>query len=208
MQQRSLRSPEAGRAGRACCPADHLLNANESVTFTLSRMPTGNTARVILVSRAMGTTLTSAEYRLAVEISPSGAMVLTARRYVAGVTTLIGSPVTSTIRFTPGTQYSVRALVTGAPVTQLRLRLWVAGTTEPTTWAFQGSDGAAVLQKPGSTGLRFEAASGMTHWLTAIYRSFHVTNLDPSRTYTYTVRAQDENGNLSPASEPRQVTVN
>lgn len=197
-----------GQSRQGLLPADHLLNANESVTFSLSRMPTGNTARVILVSRAMGTTLTSAEYRLAVEISPSGAMVLTARRYVAGVTTLIGSPVTSTIRFTPGTQYSVRALVTGAPVTQLRLRLWVAGTTEPTTWAFQGSDGAAVLQKPGSTGLRFEAASGMTHWLTAIYRSFHVTNLDPSRTYTYTVRAQDENGNLSPASEPRQVTVN
>ena len=68
-------------------------------------------------------------------------------------------------------------------------------------------DGAALLQRPGSTGLRLMSALGMRGSLTAVYRSFAVFNLDPSATYTYTVRARDENGNLSPMSEPRSVTV-
>jgi hypothetical protein len=196
-----------GQTRQAMLPQRRVLNTNELATFALNRMPMGNAVRVVLVSRATGTTLTAAQYRLAVTITPTGMMVLTGSRYVAGATTAIGTPVTSALRFMPGTQYSVRARVTGAGSTRLQLRVWPTATTEPMVWAYQGTDGAKLLQRPGSTGLRLMSALGMRGSLTAVYRSFAVFNLDPSVTYSYTVRAVDESGNRSPMSEPRQVMV-
>jgi hypothetical protein len=197
-----------GETRQAMLPQRRVLETNELATFALNRMPTGNAVRVVLVSRSTGTILSAAQYRLAVTITPTGMMVLTGSRYVGGVTTAIGTPVTSTVRFMPNTQYSIRARVTGQSPTRLQLRVWPTAATEPMVWAYQGADGATLLQRAGSTGVRLMSAVGLRGSLTAVYRSFAVFNLDPSVTYTYTVQAQDEDGNRSPMSEPRQVIVN
>ena len=43
--------------------------------------------------------------------------------------------------------------MTGASPTTIRIRAWVDGTTEPTTWTYTGTDSVAALQAPGGVGL-------------------------------------------------------
>ena len=57
------------------------------------------------------------------------------------------------LAFTPGTAYLARIQVTGASPTTLRARVWVAGTTEPTTWQLNTTTTGGPTTA-GSFGLR------------------------------------------------------
>jgi hypothetical protein len=60
----------------------------------------------------------------------------------------------------PGLSYSaggyiwLRAQVTGAAPTTIRVKAWADGQPEPATWQFSATNSASAVQGPGSVGLR------------------------------------------------------
>ena len=67
--------------------------------------------------------------------------------------TTFGSAVVPGITGAPGQMISVRFEVTGTDPTQLRLKVWPAGTAEPGAWLLTASDADAALQVAGNVGV-------------------------------------------------------
>jgi len=59
----------------------------------------------------------------------------------------------STVGYAAGSYVWLRAQVTGAGPTMLRLKVWPHGQSEPTSWTLTAMDGTAALQSPGSVAL-------------------------------------------------------
>jgi hypothetical protein len=57
----------------------------------------------------------------------------------------------------------VRAQVTGANPTTIRITAWPAGSAEPTAWTLTTSDATASLQTAGNVGLRAYTAATTTN---------------------------------------------
>jgi chitodextrinase len=194
-----------GTALQAMLPGASVLNTDEVASFDLSKVPVGDSARVMLVGRSVA----GAQYRGVVEVTPAGQMNLSVRRVVAGTTVTLAPPVTSSIRFGANTTYSMRFDLSGQGTTQLRLRLWQSGSAEPSSWGYSASDSTPVLQAAGSTGIRMVAGARQSNTpMTVLLDRFGVANLTPSIAYTYTVQAMDTAGNLSVLSLPTTVIVN
>lgn len=60
----------------------------------------------------------------------------------------------STPPYSPGSWVWVRAQVTGASPTTIRVKAWLDGTAEPSAWAFTATKSSAAVQVPGAVGLR------------------------------------------------------
>src|SRR5262249_54883048 len=121
---------------QALLPGASVLNADEVASFDLSKVPVGDSARVMLVGRSVA----AGQYRGVIEVMPSGQMTLSVRRVLAGTTVTLAPAVISGIHFGANTTYSVRFDVSGQGTTQLRLRLWQTGSTEPLSWGYTASD--------------------------------------------------------------------
>ena len=68
--------------------------------------------------------------------------------------TFIGSEVVVTgVTATPGVPLRMRAQATGTAPTTIRVRVWPASATEPSTWQVTRTNSEPVLQSPGSVGL-------------------------------------------------------
>jgi hypothetical protein len=106
---------------------------------------TGLTGEVIasLGARVAG----SARYSVQLIKDATGKILL---RTVNGTGTQIGAtPVDTGLRYTPGTQYWLRAQLSGASPTSIKARSWPAGSTEPQTWAFDRTDSTIGPQQAG-----------------------------------------------------------
>lgn len=182
-----------------------VLSTDELAGFSLSKVPVGDSVRVMVVGRSAGT----AQYRGSVEVTPAGQMILSARRVINGTASGIGTQVVTSVQFAPKAEYLVRMQLAGTSPTQIRMRVWQLGSPEPAGWAFTAADSTAVLQHAGATGLRIAGGPRLANApMTALFESFQVSNLTPAVTYTYTVQATDAAGNLSAISVPKSVTVN
>ena len=197
-------TPQA-TALQALLPSASVLSTDAVAGFSLSKLPVGDSVRVMVVGRSVGTS----QYRGVVEVTPAGQMVLSVRRYIDGRATLIGTQVVSSLHFAANADYVVRMQLSGASPTQIRMRVWQAGSAEPASWAYTATDATAGLQQAGATGLRVAGGSKLTCApLTVLFESYQVANLAPSVSYTYTVQATDAAGNLSALSAPKTVTEN
>ena len=80
------------------------------------------------------------------------------------VETSVGSDVlVANVTLAAGDFIRVRAKVTGASPTTIRVRAWADGTAEPTTWTYTGTDSVAALQAPGGVGLQAYLSSSTTN---------------------------------------------
>ena len=61
------------------------------------------------------------------------------------------------------TALQVRLQVTGISPTTLRMKVWPAGQSEPSSWQYSTTDSATALQKAGGVGLRSRVSSGGTN---------------------------------------------
>ena len=125
------------------------------ITFQMSldKLPAGNGGRVhqaVLLRRVNG-----AEYRAIIQLRADRTVTgEVARKNTTGTLTLIGNRVTVPgIAYAAGAVLNVRAQAVGVSPTQLRLKVWPAGSPEPPTWLVSGTDSTAGLQTSGSVGL-------------------------------------------------------
>jgi PKD repeat protein len=82
-----------------------------------------------------------------------GTVAVALERTVGAVETSLQSKTVTGLTVAPGDRLNVRLQTTGTSPTTLRLKVWKAGTTEPTDWTASVTDAAPSLQGPGAVGL-------------------------------------------------------
>src|SRR5207249_11743253 len=97
--------------------------------------------------------------RSVVQITQSGTVSYGFRRVLGGNNVSVVQYVTAPFTFSPGSTYMVRTQVTGTAPTTLRMKVWRAGTVEPTSWGVEATDSAAALQTAGLVGVRSTTGS-------------------------------------------------
>jgi hypothetical protein len=131
-------------------------------TFAIDRVPTGNGIYLDVVGRRVSA---NNEYRAEVLLRSSGDIDV-------GLAALRGSSTEAEIQpvrrltgvtYAAGTQLNVRFQVTGTSPTTLRLKVWPAGSAEPTAWQLTATDAGAALQNPGAVGVTAYLSSSATN---------------------------------------------
>ncbi|WP_170315574.1 PKD domain-containing protein [Nakamurella deserti] len=114
--------------------------------------------------RVVSGTTTVGDYRALLKLSANGAVTAgLAFRPGSGAEVSLVPPSTVTgLSLAPGEKLAVRLLVTGASPTILQLKVWKAGTAEPTGWTRTATGSQAGMQVGGSTGLRAYLSSTVT----------------------------------------------
>jgi len=106
--------------------------------------PVASTSYLSSIVRRVG----SADYRARLVVSSTGAVNI--QLQAAGTTIAAAS---TGLTIADGQAMRVRVEAIGTNPTQLRARVWLAGTDEPTTWNLEKTDASAALQAAGAVGL-------------------------------------------------------
>jgi hypothetical protein len=77
-------------------------------------------------------------------------------------TTIASATAVTGLTYTAGTPLRVRLQVTGTAPTQLRVKVWPAGSPEPTAWTRSATDSTSAVQAAGYYGIRTYLSSGAT----------------------------------------------
>lgn len=132
-----------------------------SFRFAVNKLPVGGQAFVYGIVRRVSSTT---EYRTKARIAPNGAVYVQATAVVGNVETSIGSETLVTgLTASPGSFLWMRAQVSGASPTTIKIRVWADGTTEPATWQVTSTDSTAALQVAGAIGVRAYVGSAVTN---------------------------------------------
>ncbi len=146
------------------------------VKVSLDQMPTtGGYEYAIVGARQQD----GGGYRARVKLNSDGTVGLTlqcqavtggtcVKSTVANLTTVSGVTVTA------GAQLNIRLQTEGTGTTTLRSRVWLAGTTEPTTWQLTGTDTTAALQGAGGVYLSAFSPSTTTNAIVASWDDLQV----------------------------------
>lgn len=121
--------------------------------LSADKRPTGSGAYVDVVGRRVAQ---DTEYRARLLLASDGRVdvALTALRGTSTAQTLASAvrlPASTT--YGPGTALDVRLQVVGTAPTTVRVKVWPAGSAEPTEWQRTATDSTAALQAPGGVGL-------------------------------------------------------
>lgn len=130
--------------------------------FSLDKVPTGSGEYVRTFARRVpGQGAYFAKTRID---SAGGVSVSLERLNASGAELSVQSATTVTgLTYTAGELLNVRTQVTGTAPTTIRVKVWKAGSTEPTSWIRSTTDSAAGLQAPGSVGIRSYLSSAATN---------------------------------------------
>ena len=129
-------------------------SADTRVDVTLTSLPTGGGSYSTVVGRQVGTGL----YSGAAWIKSTGQVAVVLKQG----STVIGNVVVPGLTYASGSTLSMRVQVFGTSPTTIRARVWVAGTTEPTSWTSSVTDATAALQTSGTVGLQSYLSSSAT----------------------------------------------
>ncbi len=121
------------------------------------------------------------EYRARLRFGTDGSLNVVATKVVGGVETGVGSEVKLLgVTHAANQFYWIKTDVSGYSPTQIRIKVWKDGTTEPASWAYTGTDNTASLQTYGTFGLQGYLASGSTNApVTVTVDDFSATALTP-----------------------------
>ena len=113
-------------------------------------LPAGDGNWIYLVSRR---STDGSEYRTKLRLLSDGRVLVGTSKTSSGVESPIAVEVASGVTFSVGSYLEVRASVTGAGPTTLRLKVWRSGQAEPSAWNITGTDGTGALQDAGAVAL-------------------------------------------------------
>ena len=152
---------QAGDGRAASLESVSITDLDLRFTFGLDSMPTGDGTFVYGVARRVAG---NSAYRFKVRIAPTGGIYLQATRLIRGVESDVTPRETQVagLTFSPGTNLLLRAQAVGTNPTTLRMKLWVAGTSEPSAWQYETTDDTAALQAAGAVGIRGYLAGNAT----------------------------------------------
>ncbi|MBO9553260.1 right-handed parallel beta-helix repeat-containing protein [Cellulomonas sp.] len=114
----------------------------------IASKPTNGTSDLYVVGRAIDD---SSGYRVKLKVGTDGTTVASLLR-VDGTAAKSIATSTTPLSITPGKDVQVRFQVTGSGTTQLRAKVWAAGTAEPADWTLSTTDTTANLQSAGGVG--------------------------------------------------------
>jgi RHS repeat-associated protein len=126
------------------------VDARVRVALPTVTPPSGETS-VSLGIRDQGAVATPAVYQARLVRDATGRLLLRATGNSASPT--LGADVDTGLQYTPGAEYWLRAQVTGASPTNIKIKAWEAGTPEPQSWPFDRTDSTLGPQIAGYTGL-------------------------------------------------------
>jgi PKD repeat protein len=125
-------------------------NVDLSVEVSLDKLPAGGRVDQAVFLRRTA----SGDYRAMVRFLANGSVAVDFMRLSGGSTASIGAQVTVPgLTYAAGDVLNVRAQAVGTPTTDLRLKVWKAGTAEPAGWTITRTDSTPALQAPGGVGL-------------------------------------------------------
>jgi PKD repeat protein len=122
--------------------------------LTLVQAPTGGGTFFSLGGRRTSGT----DYRTTLRFQSTGTVDVRLDRVVDGATTILVSQRLAAT-YTAGTALTVRVEIEG---TELRAKVWPAGTAEPASWTVTATDSGPALQRPGALFLEMYTSSSAT----------------------------------------------
>lgn len=124
-------------------------DTNVTVDLSSDKRPTGGGLYYSVVGR--GTVATG--YRSTVRVQSDGSVTLSLRRSVSGSDAILSSQTLAGVNAGAGTSLRLRMSTTGRAPTTIRAKVWVAGTSEPSTWALSASDSSTSVPATGQVAL-------------------------------------------------------
>ena len=128
--------------------------------FAVNKLPVGGPVYVKVNGRRIDA---KNYYSATVTVNADGSVTLNVSRTVAGTGSVLASTKITGLTVTGGMSLQIRLQVTGTAPTTLRARVWASSAAEPSTWRLSTTDGTAVLQAPGQTGLFGNLAAAVTN---------------------------------------------
>jgi PKD repeat protein len=115
------------------------------------KVPAGGTSFIYAVARRNSTN----EYRPRMILNANGSVSVNASVLINNSESALGTAVVVPgVTQAAGSYIWLRAQVTGANPTTIRVKAWADGQAEPAGWNFTATNSAAALQSAGSVGLR------------------------------------------------------
>ena len=103
-------------------------------------------------------------YRITLRIAPNGRVYVGASTVINNAETGIGTDVqVAGLTHSPGAFIRLRAQLSGASPTTIRVRAWADGVAEPSTWQYSATNSVAALQAAGGLGLESYLAAPTTN---------------------------------------------
>jgi PKD repeat protein len=121
------------------------------VTFGINKVTTGSGLYLSTVGRSI---IGAGDYRSVLRFHNDGRLAIRLSRTAANgaETFLVNETVLPGLTYVAGDRVHIRQQVTGTSPTTLRVRVWKAGTPEPSTWNFTATDSTSNLQGAGAVG--------------------------------------------------------
>jgi hypothetical protein len=148
---------QAGKSRAARLDGINKRDINIRFRVATDKVLAGGNLFVYAFGRRSGTS----EYRPRIILNGNGTISAGASVVVNGAESALGSSVV-----VPGLTQSansflwVRAEITGASPTTIRVKVWADGQSEPADWNYSVTNSQSGLQGPGSVGLRTYLGSG------------------------------------------------
>lgn len=156
----AMRAASAGATSTAFLGGVSQVNTDLRSTIALNKAQTGGGSYVSIIGRRVNSTN---DYRAKLRFLATGELNVSLSRTLSGTeATLVGGKLAG-FTYQPGEKLNVRLLVTGTNATSLKVKVWRAGTAEPGTWTYSGTDSSAALQAPGSLGAALYLSGSSTN---------------------------------------------
>ena len=126
----------------------------ETGRVSVGAIPTGGNTFAYILARANATNA----YRGAIRVSTAGTVFVSIKKVIDKVESTVSSEAATGITVTPGSNLRFRFEVVG---TDLRLKVWEGGSTEPDAWSVTGVDGDLGIS--AAVGFATYAGSGVTN---------------------------------------------
>lgn len=131
------------------------------VRITTDQVAAGGAQIGYLVLRRINS---NTDYLVRIRYTPSNGVRVEAMSEVGGTQTeILGEKVLNGVTQTANQFVWLRTQVTGTNPTTIKIKAWVDGQPEPSTWLYTATDSTAALQATGSFGLRAYLATSATN---------------------------------------------
>ena len=128
------------------------------LAVTTDKVPTGGGQYISIIGRRVTTT---ADYRAKIRFAADGSTAVWLTRNESATETVLTSLTVPGLVYNAGDRMQVKLQTYGTNPTTMRVKIWKAGTTEPTAWTLTATDSAAAIQAPGYIAL-YAYLSGST----------------------------------------------
>ncbi len=156
----SILMPAPGRTRTALLNELSQANVDMRVRVAADKVAAGGRFFVYVVGRHNANN----EYRAQLILNSNGSLSVQGSALIAGSESSLGSAVAVPgVTQSPGAYVWVRAQLTGANPTTIRIKAWADGQPEPDGWLFTATSSAAALQSGGSVGVRAYVSSAVTN---------------------------------------------